>query len=129
VTLVVAGRLALGTAVPRDLLAFALVFLLGTAALMAIGLLIAAVAPSGKTASIIGSVTLWPLMFLAGMWMPREIMPGLLGTISDYSVVGPFTQALRDAWLGQPPEIGALAVVAAGLVLFAGLAVRLFRWE
>jgi ABC-2 type transport system permease protein len=44
-------------------------------------------------------------------------------------VAGPFTQALKDTWAGQPPQLMHMVVVAAGLVLFGGLAVRSFRWE
>ena len=72
---------------------------------------------------------MFPLMFVAGMWVPRDVMPDVLRTISDYSVAGPFAQALRDSWAGQAPQPLHLMVVAAGLVVFGGLAVRLFRWE
>ncbi|WP_084955420.1 ABC transporter permease [Thermoactinospora rubra] len=126
--LIAAARLALGSSVPAHL-AFVPVFVLGTAALMAIGLVIAAVAPSGKAAPLIGTVVMFPMLFVAGMWIPREVMPPVLRTISDYSVAGPFVQALRDTWAGHAPQLPHLAVVTAGLVVFGALAVRLFRWE
>ncbi|MFI6500011.1 ABC transporter permease [Nonomuraea typhae] len=129
VILIVGGALVLGTAVPRNLPGFVLVWLLGTAALMSIGLVIAAVAPNGKAAAPIGSIIMFPLMFIAGMWLPREMMAPVLRTIGDYSVAGPFAQALRDAWAGNAPQPFDLGVTAAGLLLFGGLAVRLFRWE
>ncbi|GAA4936083.1 ABC-2 type transport system permease protein [Nonomuraea thailandensis] len=129
VILILAGWLVFGSAPPKAWAWFILVFLLGTAALLAIGLVIAALAPSAKSAPGIGSVVMFPLMFLGGMWVPREIMPAPLLAISDFSVAGPFTQALKDTWAGQPPQLMHLAVVAAGLVVFGGLAVRTFRWE
>ncbi|MEU0564138.1 ABC transporter permease [Nonomuraea sp. NPDC005983] len=127
--LIVVGHLVLGTAMPRQFLGFVLVFLLGSAALLAIGLVIASIAPNGKTAPGIGSAVMFPLMFLAGMWFPRDIMPDALRTVSDFSVAGPFAQALRDTWAGHPPQLLHVAVMAGGLLLFGGLAVRLFRWE
>lgn len=127
--LIGAGRLVLGTALPRQFIGFVLVFLLGTAALLAMGLVLAAVAPSAKVAPAAGSVLMFPLMFVAGMWIPRELMPPVLRTIGDYSVAGPFAQALRDTWAGNAPQLLHVAVMAAALVLFGGLAVRLFRWE
>ena len=36
------------------------------------GLLIAAVAPTQTVAGVMGSVLLYPLMFFAGLWTPRE---------------------------------------------------------
>ncbi|MEW9550160.1 ABC transporter permease [Nonomuraea sp. NPDC050783] len=123
------AMLAFGAAAPRQWVTFVLVFLLGTAALMAMGLVIAALAPNGKAASGIGSVVMFPLMFVAGMWLPRDAMPDALRTVSDFSVAGPFAQALKDAWAGHAPQPLHLIVLAAGLVVFGGLAARLFRWE
>ncbi|MEQ4715960.1 ABC transporter permease [Nonomuraea sp. B19D2] len=129
VLLIVTGSLLFGSAAPRQWVGFVLVFLLGSAALQAIGLVIAALAPNAKVAPGIGSAVMFPLMFLGGMWVPRDVMPDTLRAVSDYSVAGPFAQALRDTWAGHPPQFAHLAVVAAGLVIFGGLAVRLFRWE
>lgn len=126
---VLSARLAFGSKLPAQPLGFVLVFLLGAAALLAMGLVIAAVAPNGKTAPGIGSVAMFPLLFLAGMWIPREVMPDAMRTISDYSVVGPFVNAMRDTWAGDWPQWPHLAVMAAGLALFSALAVKLFRWE
>ncbi|MCF6468238.1 ABC transporter permease [Nonomuraea sp. MG754425] len=127
--LIVAGALAYGSAAPRQWAGFVLVFLLGSAAMMAIGLVIAALARNAKTAPGIGSAVMFPLLFLAGMWVPRDIMPDALRVVSDFSVSGPFAQALRDTWAGHPPQLLHLAVIGAGLAIFGGLAVRLFRWE
>ncbi|MGI5268172.1 ABC transporter permease [Nonomuraea sp. CA-218870] len=129
IVVIVAGRLVLGSHIPEQLFGFLLVFLLGAAAMLALGLVIAAVAPNSKSAPGIGSVAMFPLLFVAGMWIPREIMPDTLRTISDYSVVGPFVNAMRDTWAGDWPQLPHLAVMLVGLVLFTGLAVRLFKWE
>jgi ABC-2 type transport system permease protein len=127
--LIVVSWLAFGSAPPRQWAGFILVFLLGSAALMALGLVIAALAPNAKSAPGIGSAVMFPLMFLGGIWVPREVMPDAVRVISDYSVAGPFAQALKDTWAGHAPQLMHLVVVAAGLVVFGGLAVRLFRWE
>lgn len=127
--LIIVGWLVLGTAIPRQLPGFVLVFLLGSAALLAMGLVLAAVAPNSKVAPGLGSLLMFPLMFVAGMWLPRELMPPVLRHISDFSVAGPFAQAMRDTWAGHAPQPLHLAVLAVGLVVFGTLAARLFRWE
>ncbi|MFI7707215.1 ABC transporter permease [Nonomuraea sp. NPDC049480] len=127
--LIGSARLVFGAPLPRQWGWFLLVFLFGTAALLAIGLVIAALAPNGRAAPGIGSVAMIPLAFLGGVYFPREIMPDTLRTISDFSVAGPVNQALTDAWAGQAPQPLHLAVIVGGLVVFGGLAVRLFRWE
>ncbi|MFD1543949.1 ABC transporter permease [Nonomuraea guangzhouensis] len=127
--LVVLGYVVLGAAMPKQFPGFVLVFLLGSAALLALGLVISSIAPTGKSAPGIGSVVMFPLMFVAGMWIPREAMPDALRAVSDYSVAGPFAQALRDTWAGHAPQPLHLIVMAAGLLAFGGIAIRLFRWE
>ncbi len=127
--MVVSGRVVLGTAIPRQFPGFLLACVLGTAAFLAIGLLIAVVSPSGKAAPGIGSVVFFPLLFLGGVWLPRPAMPDALGVVSDLSPSGAFAEALRLTWGGSAPSVGSLVVLAVWLVVAGVLAVRLFRWE
>jgi ABC-2 type transport system permease protein len=123
------GNLIMGVPAPRAPLWFLAAFALGTAALFAIGLCLAAVVPNSRVMQAAGVGVLFPLLFVAGMWLPRDLMPAALRTISDYSPTGPFGQALRDTLAGHAPDALHLAVLA-GWTLVAGLvAVRLFRWE
>ncbi|MEV7908660.1 ABC transporter permease [Streptomyces anulatus] len=123
------GNLVLGVAVPRNLLAFVGVFLLGSASMFGLGLLIAAVAPSAKSAPSIGSLLMFPLLFVGGMWVPRELLPDLVRRIGDFLPLAPFAQAIRDTWAGHAPQPLHLAVMAATLLVTGVLAARLFRWE
>jgi ABC-type Na+ transport system ATPase subunit NatA len=77
---------------------------LSIAGLFPLGLVIAALAPTADTASVIGRVAFFPLMFFAGLWLPRPLMPGALRDISDYTPVGAAAQALQDAMQGQFPR-------------------------
>ncbi|MEU7988298.1 ABC transporter permease [Streptosporangium canum] len=129
VLLIGLGNLVLGVAVPRSLLAFAGVFLLGSASMFGLGLLIAAVAPSAKAAPGIGSLLMFPLLFMAGMWVPREFLPDLAQRIGDFLPMAPFAQALRDTWAGHAPQPLHLAVMAATVLVTGVLSARLFRWE
>ncbi|GAA3423900.1 ABC transporter permease [Streptosporangium sandarakinum] len=129
VLLIVLGHLFLGVAVPRNLLAFTGVFTLGTASVLGLGLLVAAVAPSSKVASGIGSLLMFPLLFVAGMWIPRELMPDLIRRIGDFLPLAPFGQAIRDTWAGHAPQPLHLAVMAVTVLATGALAARLFRWE
>ncbi|MBO0869649.1 MAG: ABC transporter permease [Micromonosporaceae bacterium] len=123
------GRLAFSVALPGQALGYALAFLLSAAALFALGLVVAAVAPNGRAASGIGNVAFFPLMFFAGLWTPREVMPRVLQRIADFSPLGAGERAMHDATLGHFPSLAALAVLVGYLVVFGGMAVRLFRWE
>ncbi|MEV7966039.1 ABC transporter permease [Sphaerisporangium sp. NPDC088356] len=127
--MIVFGNLVLGTRVPAQLLWFVLVFLLGVCAMFALGLLIAAVVPNSRAAGGIGAIVMFPLLFLAGMWLPRELMPEVLRRLSDFTPTGAFGQALRDTWAGASPQVLHLAVLAVWALVAGVLAARTFRWE
>ena len=68
-------------------------------------------------------------MFFAGLWLPQQQMPGWLRTISEYTPLGAASQALGASISGDFPPAMPLLVLAAYGIVFAGLAVRTFRWE
>ncbi|MFC0864408.1 ABC transporter permease [Sphaerimonospora cavernae] len=123
------GHLVLDTPAPRAFWTFAGVFVLGSTALFAVGLCLAAVAPNSRVVQGAGAAVLFPLLFLGGMWLPRQMMPEVLRRISDFTPAGAFGQGLTDALAGHAPQLLHLAVLA-GWAVVAGLAAaRLFRWQ
>ncbi|MEU0152504.1 MULTISPECIES: ABC transporter permease [Micromonospora] len=122
-------RLLLDQPAPANVPAFVLAFLLGVACLFAIGLLIAALAPSARAAQSIGPTLFFPLLFLAGAWLPRDQMPTVLARIGDYSPLGATVDTIAAAWAGQTPAVPQLLALAVTAVLGCLLAVRFFRWE
>jgi ABC-2 type transport system permease protein len=96
---------------------------------LAIGLTIAALAPSGRAANAIGTLLFFPMMLFAGLWIPRAAMPANLREISDYMPLGAGVQALQDAIAGVWPHPLQLAVLAAYIVVFGIIASKVFRWQ
>jgi len=130
VTLVIGlGAVVFDTALPEQFLGFLVAFVLAAAALYAVGLLIAAVAPTGKAAAGIGTVLWFPIMFFAGLWVPRAAMPDIVNRIGDFTPLGAGVQAMQDAWNGAWPDPLHLAVMAAFAIGASLGAARLFRWE
>ncbi|MDG4787936.1 ABC transporter permease [Micromonospora sp. WMMD1102] len=123
------GRLAFDVRLPRLLPAYLLGYVLAALAMFAIGLLVAALAPSGKSAGAIGTVLFFPLVFFAGLWIPRDTMNGVLRTISDLTPLGAGVQSLQDATAGHWPQPLHLAVMLGWTIVAGGLAARYFRWE
>ena len=123
------ARIAFAVPLPGQIIGFVVAFALTAAALFAMGLLLAAVVPSGRSGNAAGTILFFPVMFFAGLWVPRELMPGMLRRISDFTPLGAGEQALRDAAAGLWPHMGQVAVLAAYAVLFGVGAVRFFRWE
>ncbi|MEV0971535.1 ABC transporter permease [Microtetraspora glauca] len=123
------GHIVLGVPIPRQLAAFAGVFLLGSVAMFAVGLCLAAVSPNSRVVQGAGAAVMFPLLFLGGMWLPRELMPSALRVVSDITPTGAFGQALRDTMAGHAPALSHLAILL-GWTLVAGFAAtRMFRWE
>lgn len=123
------GRVAFAVALPHQFAGFLLALVLTAGALVAIGLFVAAVAPSGKAGGAIGSILFFPVMFFAGLWAPREAMSPMLRRIGDFTPLGAGVQALHDATAGAWPHAGQLLVLLAYVVVFGAAAVRFFRWE
>jgi ABC-2 type transport system permease protein len=107
----------------------ALSCLLAIAGLFALGLLVAAVAPTSGSVNAIGRLALIPLMFFAGLWLPRPLMPHILQDISDYTPLGAAVEAIQDAMQTGFPPARPLLVLAAYAVVFGFAARRFFRWE
>lgn len=123
------GRLAFSVALPRQPIAFVLALLLAAAALFTMGLVLAAVAPSARSAQGIGTLLFFPLMFFAGLWVPRPVMPQTLQRIGDLTPLGAGVHALQDAMGGAWPQPLQLGVMAGYVIVFGLLAARTFRWQ
>lgn len=118
-----------GVSLQGNPIAYILVFALVLASSLAIGGLISSVAATTKIATAVAIVCLFPLMFTAGVWLPVQAMPGLLGDIVSYTPLGAGALALADVGLGEWPQWQHLAVVVAWTAALGALAARLFRWE
>jgi len=97
IAMLAVARLAFGVALPRQAGGFVLALILTVAALLAVGLFLAAVAPSGRVANGIGAIAFFPMMFFAGLWLPRAEMPSALRDISNFTPLGAAVQALQDS--------------------------------
>lgn len=137
VLLIVAAWAVLGVAPPERPLEFIVAFIVGYAALLGIGMISAAVAPTSSAANQIGTLLFIVLMFVGGGFLPRVLMPDILREAGEF--IPPGLQALTAAWSpeageatatasGQPfwVQIGIMAAIAVVSSVIAG---RLFRWE
>ncbi|MEW9533839.1 ABC transporter permease [Microbispora sp. NPDC049125] len=126
--LAVAGTV-LGAHLPSRGLLIAVTLLLGTAAMFAIGLLIAALARNGRAANGVGVLLYFPMAFLAGLMQPADQMPVILARVGEYTPLGAFRQSLQDVWAGGVPDPLPLAVMAVYALVVSIAAARFFRWE
>jgi ABC-2 type transport system permease protein len=79
------GRIVFAVPLPQQFPGFVLALIMAAAALFAIGLFIAAVVPNGKAGNAVGTILFFPVMFFAGLWVPREAMPEVLRRVGDFT--------------------------------------------
>jgi len=127
VLLVIVANVAYGVPLPQQPVYYVASFLLGMGSLFAIGLLVAALAPSNRVATAVAIPMFFVVMFLGGVYLPRVYLPDVLVKIGDFTPPG--VQGLQDAWLGTVPQVAPLLGMGLLTVVVGVLAVRLFRWE
>ncbi len=79
------SHFAFSVALPQQIGGFVLAMLLTLAAMLSLGTLVAAVAPTQRIAAAAGSLLFFPLMFFAGLWVPQAAMGTGLRDVSHYS--------------------------------------------
>jgi ABC-2 type transport system permease protein len=123
------ARIAFNVTLPRQGLGFVVALALGALATMGLGAIIASIAWSTRAAGAIGALMFFPLMFFAGLWVPRQSMSHGLRQVGDYTPLGATVAAVQDTMAGHWPRAGHLEVLAAYAIVLAVAAARLFRWE
>ena len=129
VGVVVVSIAAFGAPAPASYGGLVVAVLLSAAGLFPIGLMIAAVARTANAANVIGRVVFFPMMFFAGLWLPRAVMPTVLLDISNYTPLGAAVQAIQSSMLQGFPPTAPLLVLMGYAVGVGFLARRFFRWE
>lgn len=129
--LMAAGALVFGLRAPAHPVQFGGLLLLSTAAAFSLGLLIASLARTESSALVIANLVYFPMIFLTGATLPREIMPDAMQRVSDALPLSYAVRSLQWAWLdrGADELPLALAVLGGTVVACAAVAARLFRWE
>jgi ABC-2 type transport system permease protein len=123
--IVLLGTLVFGAKMPANLGATVSAFVLGFAAIIAVGMIPAAIATTNTMANGIGIPFMILNFFFAGLYIPIAQMPHIMQTIGEYVPFG----AVMDAWSGTGALWQHLAVLA-GYTVLGGLAsAKLFRWE
>jgi ABC-2 type transport system permease protein len=123
------GRFAFGVGLPDQWLLYLLELALTITAMLALGVLIASLASSSRVANACGAIVFFPMMFFAGLWVPREAMGTVLRHISDFTPLGAGVGAMQDAAREAVLSPSHLIVLLVYAVACVGLAIESFRWE
>ena len=108
-----------------------LVFLLGTVAMLSLGLLVAARVGSEELAGGLLNLLSWPMMIVSGVWFSLEGTPELLRWLAWLSPLTHLLDGAREIMLdgaGLLEISDHLGILALMSVLFIGIGAAMFRW-
>lgn len=129
--LIVISLIAFNFELIGSVLIVMLLTILVVCSIFSIGLLIASIFKSSKTATTIAMMLYFPMIFLSGATMPIELMPD---TVQKWANVLPLTHAvkvLKSAWLNKPFSDYSISfiVLISIFIVCSLLSVKCFKWE
>jgi len=106
-------------------------FLISCCGIAGVGFIPASLARSARSGTAVSNSLYFPMLFLSGAAVPRQMLPDFLKTFSE---VLPLTQAIRmmqGVWLGESLWSFKVEITVLVGMLAAGafVATRFFRWD
>jgi ABC-2 type transport system permease protein len=114
-----------------SLVSYTTALLVSTVTVLAMGFLIASVVPTARFAQPIGTLIVYPMLAISGLFMPLESLPPTLRMVARVMPLTYAVSLLRGIWRGESwsAHIGDVAVLALLFFAFTALSARVFRWE
>lgn len=129
--MLMAGRRYGVTGMDVPLMSFGVALLFSTLSLLSLGFLVASVVPTARFAQPVGTLLLYPMLALSGLFFPIAAFPPLLRAVARALPLTYAVSLLRGIWHGEGWAAhwsDAAMLVLMALILTA-LSSRVFRWE
>ena len=125
------GKRYLPVDIPIPWVTFTLAALVGTLSILSLGFVLASIAPTARFAQPIGTIVLYPMIGISGLFRPVEEMPGILQVVAHLTPATYAVNLMRGAWHGDSFLAHGTDFLGLGLIFAACtlLAVRVFKWE
>ncbi len=105
-------------------------FLLVMVSMYSLGLLIASLCRTVKTANVVCSIVYFPMLFLSGATIPFELFPRPLQTMASFLPLTQGIKLLKSISLGLETNLLLPLIILFGsLAIGVILSMRFFRWE
>jgi ABC-2 type transport system permease protein len=129
--MVLAGRRydLVGPATP--VFSFAAALLFCTFCILSLGFLIASLVPTARFAQPIGTLVLYPMLGISGLFFPVSALPAPLRVLAHLLPPTYAVSLLRGVWSGEgwAPHLGDAAALALMFAVLTAISSRVFRWE
>ena len=106
--------------------------LIGGTVFISLGFAISGWARSEEVAAPLANIIALPMMFLSGVFFPRDALPGGLSAVADFLPLSFLADSLRAVAVDGEvlwAQWGEVAGLAVWMAISVFIAVRLFRWE
>jgi len=124
ILLVIIGKVVFDLHFMGNVLGFIGALLLSIVAIFSLGFMIAALAPNNRAATLIANLIYFPMLFISGSTLPREMLPQAVITVSKILPLTHCVTLLKGVWLGDPlSDFSGFAVVC------TAISIKAFRWE
>jgi len=129
--LVLAGRQFFPGAVDVNLWSFTAALLLGTLSILSVGFVISSMVPTARFAQPLGSVLLYPMVALSGLFFPLEVLPTGWRVFANMLPTTHAVALMQGIWDGAgwgahwEHVLGLVAVFA----VCRAVSTKVFRWE
>jgi ABC-2 type transport system permease protein len=129
--LVLAGKRYYPVLLDVPIASSALALAISTLAILSMGFLIASLVPTARFAQPIGTIILYPMIGLSGLFVPIAALPPPVAAMARLLPLTYATSLLKGIWVGEPWSAhgGDLAALALTFAVCTGLSARVFRWE
>ncbi len=127
--LVVVAKLVFGLRFDGNWASLLAGFTLASLSFIAVGYVIASLAPTSRVAQVVGQVIYFPMMFLSGAAMPLQIMPPGIQSLAEWLPMTHVVHLLQGLWFGNNWDGTAVLVLVGMLLVGTVVSARTFRWE
>ena len=129
--MVLAGRRYFPPGIHVPFVSFGVALLYCTVCIVSLGFLIASVVPTARFAQPIGTLILYPMIGLSGLFLPIAALPPALRIVARVLPLTYTVSLLRGIWRGEGwlPHAGDVAALALIFLICTAISSRVFRWE
>ena len=129
--MVLAGRRYYPVDASVPLVSFTLALLFSTVSILSLGFLIASVVPTARFAQPIGTLILYPMLGLSGLFVPVDSLPPGLQAVARALPLTYVVSLLRGIWRGESwsSHAGDVVVLTTMFLVCTAASAKVFRWE
>lgn len=129
--MLLAGRSYYSVDAGVPLVSFTLSLLFSTVSLLSLGFLIASIVPTARFAQPIGTLILYPMLGVSGLFVPVASLPPMLRAVARALPLTYAVSLLRGIWHGEgwSAHVGDVTVLSVMFLVFTAVSAKVFRWE